>query len=153
MSQRTISRGPLIAFWIAVTSSHAQEFDPRDPSIIAEELSRANLVVVGTFGVDWHYPWIDGWHYSGSLHVDEVLFGDRKPHDPIPFRWLEKYGISCLICDRISDFKGKSGVWFLSAKNGEWQFSGTMARVCGGPSPLDTRKTLIEAVQERKPKD
>jgi hypothetical protein len=107
----------------AAWSCRAQEDpDPHDPSVIAFELSRASSVVVGKFGVDRCWPWLDGWHCSGAIHVKESLYGDLKPNDAVPFRWKENYGGSCLVCQYVSRLNGAMGVWFLSKKSGSWQF-------------------------------
>jgi hypothetical protein len=105
------------------------------------------------FRVEWFYPWIDGWHYTGALHVDDTLYGERQGNQPIPFRWLQRYGNGCLVCDRVSAFNGKSGIWFLAVKNGVWRLSGTAATMCGGPLPLDTRNALVNAVERKKTRE
>jgi hypothetical protein len=37
----------------------------------------AKVIVVGTMHPNWPFPWIDGWHMSGRIAVDEVLYGSR----------------------------------------------------------------------------
>jgi len=133
----------------AAWSCRAQEdSDPHDPSVIAFELSRASVVVVGKFGVDRCLPWLDGWHCSGAIHVKGSLYGDLKPSDAVPFRWKENYGGSCLVCQYVSRLNGAMGVWFLSKKSGSWQFSGTPS-LCGGPFPLDSREAVVQCIRRR----
>lgn len=97
----------LAIFLIGTISTHGQEIDPADPFFLADGVNRANLIVVGTFRVGRFYPWFDGWHYSGALEIEKVLHGSRKAEPPIPFRWKEGYGASCLICDRMSLIGGQ----------------------------------------------
>jgi hypothetical protein len=56
----------------------AQEPDPHEPQIIADGLNRSSVVVIGKFAVDWCWPWFDGWHCSGAVHVEESLYGDSE---------------------------------------------------------------------------
>jgi hypothetical protein len=129
---------------------HAQELNARD--LVDSDFEQADVIVVGTFRVVSFYPWFDGWHYSGELQVDDVLLGDRRGKEPIPFHWLETYGTSCFICGRLSMFDGDSGIWLLTRKNGAFQFAGTAASWCGGPLPLDARKIVARAVNRRTAK-
>ena len=135
------------------TVIHSQELDQRDPNYIAFEVDRADLIVTGTFHVVWFYPWFDGWHYSGALDIEDVLYGDHPLHDPILFHWLEKYGFSlCRICERVSLLNRKSGVWLLTRMNGALELLGTGAMFCDAPLPSDTRKTVIQAIQQKRTK-
>ncbi len=38
----------------------------------------AQLIVVGTLRIRLTYPWLDGWHITGSIAVEQVLFGPRR---------------------------------------------------------------------------
>jgi hypothetical protein len=133
-------------------SCRAQEFDLHDPSVIALELSDASVVAIGTFGVDRCWPWFDGWHCSGAVHVEESLYGDLKPNTALPFRWKEPYGRSCLVCQYVSRRHGARGIWFLSKKDGVWRFSNAFVSGCGGPSPLDSRDATIRCIRQAHPK-
>jgi hypothetical protein len=130
---------------------HAQEFDPHDPAVIAEGLNRANAVVVGRFAVDRCLPWFDGWHCDGAIQVAETLYGDLKKNDAVQFRWKERYGNTCLVCEKISLFRDHKGVWFLARKNGAWRLSGTMASFCDGPLPMDCRDAVLQAIRRKGP--
>jgi hypothetical protein len=127
--------------------SYAQEFDPHDPAVLADGLNRANAVVVGNFGVDWCLPWFDGWHCSGAIHVQESLRGEWKPKDAVRLRWKERYGNTCLVCEKVSRLHGDSGIWFLAKKDGAWQLSGTKATFCDGPLPMDCRDAVLKAIR------
>lgn len=135
----------------AVVRSDAQEPDPRDPVYIGFGIDRADVIVLGVFRVTWFYPWLDGWHYSGVLQVDDVLYGDHTQKERIQFRWIERYGNSCLICERVSRLDAETGIWLLARTNGALQLRGTAATLCGGPLPLDTKRTVMEALIKRKP--
>jgi len=47
----------------------------------------ATLIVVGTLHPAFTFPWFDGWHVTGTIVVDEVLYGN-KPGREIKFRYL-----------------------------------------------------------------
>jgi len=40
---------------------------------------QASLIVLGTLRPNPTFPWFDGWHITGTIDVDEVLFGPRPP--------------------------------------------------------------------------
>jgi hypothetical protein len=123
-----------------------------DPAVIADRLDRASAVVVGKFQVDWCLPWFDGCHCSGAVHIAESLHGTWKPSEAVQFRWKERYGNSCLVCEKVSQFHGHEGIWFLTKKNYEWQFTSTGAFWCGGPFPMDDRGAVIRLVRQRNGK-
>jgi hypothetical protein len=50
----------------------------------------ASLIVVGTLHPHITFPWLDGWHFTGTIDVDEVLFGSR-PGAHIDYRFVCKY--------------------------------------------------------------
>jgi len=134
---------------IADLRGSAQELDPHDPSLIAYRLERASAVVVGKFQKDWCLPWLDGWHCSGAVHITESLYGGWKPSEAVQFRWKERYGNSCLVCEKVSQFDGHKGIWFLTKKNDTWQFTSTGALWCGGPFPMDEQDAVIRLVRQR----
>jgi len=37
---------------------------------------QATLIVVGTLHLDPPFPWFDGWHFTGTIDVEEVLYGE-----------------------------------------------------------------------------
>ena len=137
--------------FIAALCGYAQEFDPHDPAIIADGVNRASAVVVGRFRVDWCLPWLDGWHCSGAIHVTETLYGAGIQNNIVPFRWKERYGNICLVCEKVSRFHGNRGIWFLARKDGAWLLSGTTASWCAGPSPMDCREAVVQAIGRKKP--
>lgn len=152
LSQHAVpsSRLSAFAFLVAVCVSHAQELDPKDPAHIGPGVERAAAIVTGTFRVAWFYPWSDGWHYRGAIQVDDVLDGDGLDKQPIPFHWLERYGNSRLICDRISRLHKTSGVWLLVKRNGAWSLVGTAATFCGDSLPLEARGTVVDAIRRKR---
>ena|SRR5215472_14041603 len=40
----------------------------------------AQAIVVGTLHPSPTFPWFDGWHVTGVIEVDEVLYGDHSIH-------------------------------------------------------------------------
>jgi hypothetical protein len=132
-----------------VLGSQAQELDPKDPALIADGLTRANVVVVGTFRVAWFYPWFDGWHYSGAIHAEEILYGDRSANRVVPLRWKQGYGSTCLISEKLSRFQGERGIWLVAQTDGEWQLLKT--RIWGGgPFQLDSRETVRQLLKQKR---
>jgi hypothetical protein len=142
----------VVALWFAVLPGFAQELDPHNPVVIADRLNRASAVVIGNFKVDWCLPWFDGWHCSGAVHVAESLHGNWKPSEAVQFRWKERYGSTCLVCENVSQFHGHSGIWFLTMRNGAWDLTPTGALWCGGPFPMDDQDAVIGLVQKRNGK-
>jgi hypothetical protein len=130
-------------------STPAQEINPADPFFSTAGVSRANLIVVGTFKVGWHYPWFDGWHYSGALYIEKVLDGSRMADPPIEFWWKEGYGSTCLVCDRMSQVSNQRGIWLLTQKNGQWRFSGTAATLCNWSLPMHVQGAVEKAIREK----
>lgn len=121
-----------------------------DPALIGSGVDDAEVVLIGTFEVTRWFPWIDGWHYRGVLHADEVLFDGGSAKRQIPLEWVERYGNHCLICERISQFDGKSGIWLLARAKDGLRLSGTAATLCGGPLPVEASSLVREAVQRRR---
>jgi hypothetical protein len=75
--------------FICAFCGNGQELDPHDPAVIADTVKRADAVIVGTFGMEWCWPWFDGWHCSGALHIEESLFGEWHANHAVLFRWRE----------------------------------------------------------------
>jgi hypothetical protein len=119
--------------------------------MIADALSRADVVVIGTFRVQRSVPWFDGWHRKGTLQVETVLYGSARVGDSIQYRWLEPFVPASDSCDRLSSwFDGLKGIWFLKRNGREWALSGTKAVWCGGPLRLDARDAIQNAVNARR---
>ena len=47
----------------------------------------ASLIVVGTLHPYPTFPWFDGWHLTGTIDVEEVLFGPQ-PGAHIVYRFV-----------------------------------------------------------------
>jgi hypothetical protein len=142
--------GNLIAVFAAVVlCGAAQEVDPHDPTIIAERLDRADAIVLGSFQVKPCLPWFDGWHCGGAIQVRESLHGPWKSNEAVQFRWKEHYGNVCFICEKVSEFGGQQGIWFLTNKNGAWQFTSTAALWCGGPFSIKDRDVIVRLLRDK----
>ena len=142
--------GTVVALIIA-GHSYGQEFDPKDHAVIADALSRAEVVVIGTFQVRHWFPWFDGWHYRGTLQVQTVLHGTVRVDEFLQYHWLEPYLPASHACHRLSSwFDRLRGIWFLKRVGNEWALSGTMAVWCGGPLPLDARDAVQKVMDARR---
>lgn len=142
-------RAAFVALCVVVLPGFAQEFDPHDPAIISDRLNRANAVVIGDFKVDWCLPWFDGWRCSGAVHIAESLRGDWRSSQLVPFRWKERYGSACLICEKVSQFHSHKGIWFLTKTNDTWQFTPTVAFLCGDPFSMNDRDTVLNLIRQK----
>lgn len=72
----------------------------------------ATLIVVGTMHPGPTFPWFDGWHLTGTIAVDEVLYGHLASRE-IKFRLV----CNCP-CDpwpplRLPRQFMEKGLWFL----------------------------------------
>jgi hypothetical protein len=139
-----------LALVLAVKCS-PQELDPKDPVAIADGVSRADVVVIGTFRVHPSFPWFDGWHRRGTLQVQSVLFGNVKVGDSLQYLWLEPFIPASHACGRLSSwFDQTQGIWFLKRNGDGWKLSGTLAVWCGGPLPMDARDAVLDVVNKRR---
>jgi hypothetical protein len=73
----------------------------------------AQAIVVGTFEPNPTFPWFDGWHVSGVITVDEVLYGNHLPREII-FRFACRWNL----CQwwpppHYPAFALQKGLWFL----------------------------------------
>jgi hypothetical protein len=73
----------------------------------------AQAIVVGTFEPNPTFPWFDGWHVSGVITVDEVLYGNHLPREII-FRFVCRWNL----CQwwpppHYPEFALQKGLWFL----------------------------------------
>jgi hypothetical protein len=142
--------GTVVALNIA-GHSNGQEFDPKDHAVIADALSRAEVVVIGTFQVRHSFPWFDGWHYSAALQVQTVLHGTVRVGESLQYHWLEPFVPACHACHRLSSwFDRLQGIWFLKRIGNEWALSGTKAVWGGGPLPLDARDAVQKVIDGRR---
>jgi len=142
---RLLLRG--VGLLAAILCAHAQELDPNAPATIAAAVNSSDAVVKGKFVVDSCWPWIDGWHCTGGIHVQEGLLGPWKATQVVPFRWKEHYGSGCFICEKWSRLKGETGIWLLNRKDGLWSILGT--GLCSGAIPLEHRGVVDGAIKQR----
>jgi hypothetical protein len=128
-----------------------QEHDPKDPVVIADGISRADVVVIGTFELNYSLPWFNGWHRNGTLRVETVLHGNAKVGDALQYRWLEPFLPASHSCQNVSSwFQRTKGIWFLKQKGNDWSLSGTKAVWCGGPLPLEAREAVQKVIDSRR---
>jgi hypothetical protein len=123
---RYTRRKTLIRVWIlssvtallCLTAAHSQIPYPSGPALIDGWLHRTDLVVIGTLRVKWCFPWLDGWHCSGSIQTEEVLFGDGNRNGSLSLRWIESHDLPLPCSTPLSRFGSQRGIWFLSSKAG-----------------------------------
>lgn len=97
---------------LAAISSLATPAAATEKYWIAHE---AQLIVVGTFQPGRGFYWLDGWHETGTIIVDDVMYG-QAPSRKITFRltircympWWNRWRPSHFM-DQFTD----EGVWFL----------------------------------------
>jgi len=130
--------------------SYAQKVDFRDPVLIADDLRRADVVVIGTFFVHPSFPWFDGWHRRGTLEVQTVVKGNVKVGDFLLYRWLEPFLPASDNCDRLSSWFDKTqGIWFLKRTGDDWKLSGAHGVWCGGPLPMEAADGVLAVARGR----
>jgi hypothetical protein len=88
----------------------------------------AQLIVVGTFNSGHGFWWTDGWHETGAITVNQVLYGE-SPSDRISFRltircyrpWWKRWLPAHPMADLMEQF-GSTGLWFLRRLGGQtWE--------------------------------
>jgi hypothetical protein len=73
---------------------------------------QAELIVIGTFHRGILYPWYDGWHQTGTISVNEVLYGHRTA-DRVNFHFVYTHRASWWPPPRFFDQYVEKGLWFL----------------------------------------
>jgi hypothetical protein len=82
---------------------------------------KADLIVVGRLTGVWWFPWIDGWHFRGTLKVTRVLWGPGKAGDTLDYRY------ACSGCPfwprpELERFANIEGLWFVNRSTGKsWE--------------------------------
>lgn len=73
----------------------------------------AQAIVVGTLAPNPSYPWFDGWHLSGVITVDEVLYGTHIPRR-IELRFIFKWRyLDLRQIPHFPEYMTQKGLWFL----------------------------------------
>lgn len=67
----------------------------------------------------------------------------------MPFHWRGRYGNSCVLCEKISQFDGQTGICFLRKMGGSWLFTRTGTPLCGDPFPIDDRDAMVSLIRQR----
>jgi hypothetical protein len=83
----------------------------------------ATLIVVGTMHGNHPFPWLDGWHYTGTIDVDEVIVGTR-PKDPVAYKIVSDYAHTDvrLWPFNFPDHMKEKGLWCLRQNSdGTWR--------------------------------
>jgi hypothetical protein len=99
----------------------------------AADLRRAEVVVVGVLEHRYTFPWIDGWNERGRIVVEEVLKGDAKVREELPFGWERDFRQGW--CLTRADWRGeigRRGVWVLRREGGRYR-----AEMFGGFLPME----------------
>ena len=84
----------------------------------------AKTIVVGRLQDVWSFPWFDGWHFRGTISVNELLVGNARSGERLRFRFV------CACCPLwprpdIKDLARNEGIWFLTASgDGTWKSAG-----------------------------
>jgi hypothetical protein len=151
MQQVLIALTGIVAVIMIPAYCYGQEYDPKDPVVIADGISWADVVVIGTFELNYSLPWFNGWRRNGTLRVEALLHRNTKVGEALQHRWLAPFLPGSHSCQNVSSwFQGTKGIWFLKRNGTEWSVSGTKAVWCGGALPLETRETVQKVVNSRR---
>jgi hypothetical protein len=86
--------------------------------------SLADAVVIGTLQVPHSLPWLDGWHRSARIDIQEVLLArSGRSTRTIQLDWVEPYLPPSHDCLTRSYLANKNGIWFLAERGGQWKLS------------------------------
>jgi hypothetical protein len=86
-------------------------------------IHEAKLIVVGTLRPNPAFPWFDGWHYTGTIDVSEVLFG-AAPTTHLTFRYVDKSSMRDwrMFPFQVPDVLRAKAMWCLKPGDGQsWQ--------------------------------
>ncbi|MBL0156670.1 MAG: hypothetical protein IPP47_06145 [Bryobacterales bacterium] len=81
----------------------------------------ADLVVAGQLTGVWSFPWIDGWHFRGTLKVTRVLWGPGKAGQTLDYRFACNH---CVFWPRpdLERHADRESLWFLNRASGSsWE--------------------------------
>jgi hypothetical protein len=104
----------------------------------------AQIIVVGKLDDLRGFPWVDGWHTSGTIRVQEVLKGTLTPGTALPYRFV------CSCCHfwprpGTREMFQEMGIWMLNRnKEGMWESAGN----CSDPGfkPLSERNEITKLI-------
>jgi hypothetical protein len=83
-------------------------------TLSVSDLSRADLVVVGTLRQDFKFPWIDGWNERGHIEVERALKGSTQ-QTKLPFAWERDFKQGwCMTRPDGRGTVGERGIWVLT---------------------------------------
>lgn len=58
-------------------------------------VAKAELIVIGAFHPNRAMPWFDGWHVSGAIEVNEVLWGPANAQTTIQMAYVDPWCQTC----------------------------------------------------------
>jgi hypothetical protein len=74
----------------------------------------AQLIVVGTYRPGFTFPWFDGWHLTGTIDIDEVLYGPSLT-GRLNYRFVSKWDCTRPYWPppRLDGIYTQKGIWFF----------------------------------------
>ena len=120
MSNRNLAISPLLraSALLLVLSIGAKLTYAIDKGAIAYA---ADQVVVAKLKNTWAIPWIDGWHFWGTLQVTRVLWGPTNSGSSLKYRFACR---SCPLWPRpdLESISDREGIWFVRNSSGHsWE--------------------------------
>src|SRR4051794_39430783 len=108
LSTRSMLRLPVLV--ITVTGAF-RPLGATEKHWIAHE---AQVIVVGTLTKTATYPWVDGWHVTGVIRVEETLYGGTVPRQ-INFLFVCRWNSLCQWWPppKLPSMFKERGLWFL----------------------------------------
>ena len=112
----------VVVIGLAITSLYSQE------GLSSAELSKAEVVVVGTLYRDFKFPWVDGWNERGHIQVERILKGQIGAARTLAFAWERDFRPGwCITRPDWRTLVGKRGIWVLERDGNRYRaplFSG-----------------------------
>ena len=88
--------------------------------VSVNDVSRADVIVVGTLDSTFRFPWFDGWNERGKIVVDQVIKGQIKVGASLPFAWERDFRPAwCLTRPDWNGAVGQRGIWLLAKETGQ----------------------------------
>jgi hypothetical protein len=120
-------------------------------ALFVGDVSRFDLVIVGTLRQDFKFPWVDGWNERGHIEVGHTLKGSVQ-QATLPFAWERDFRpMWCLTRPDWRGEIGRPGIWFLTRDGSRYRAPNMFTSFVDLRRLDEVTKLLAEAAFDRAP--